>query len=249
MKLLRLITAFLVASSLQAGVSFALEDGILEHLSGPGPFFRFGFEYRALCVSQPAGTSGPTASWLHPYDRGAALDVPAWGHAPKGTDARALAHQACARDQDVKAYVAFSYGHYFSVQNNLFPDNLDDKAFKVKAESAGARFMTRIHPAVDVGIGASVFWFHGQAFSSFARFTLEPVRLSVAPFAALSDSPRAKAFRFTVAPTILFGTVDQDDFCNTSACTVTPRQFSSQAETIWASTITIDVFSLVGRNK
>jgi hypothetical protein len=244
---LRLLTVLSTAFLLQAGVASALEDpGILEHMSGPGPFVRFpGVTYKVACFSRVGDKT--YTSFMHPTDRGAALE---WEHKehpepPRG-NAQAEAHKKCADDKDVLGFVAVSYGHYFSLENNLFPHDLTDSAFTVKAESASVRFMGRtLQGVVDVGFGADIFWFHGDAFESFTRFALEPVRLSVAPFAALTDSPRARAFHLTVAPKILFGSLTQAGFCNTSKCSVTPREFATRAETLWTTTFEVDVVTLV----
>jgi hypothetical protein len=77
------------------------------------------------------------------------------------------------------------------------------------------------------------------------RFAVEPVRVSVAPFAAVRNSARSRAFHLTVAPTILLGSVDQTDFCNTSACNVAPRQFAAKSETQWATTVELDILTLI----
>ena len=47
---------------------------------------------------------------------------------------------------------------------------------------------------------------------------------------------------------IILGSVDQDDFCNTSACTATPRQFSSRLETLWSTTVEVDILTLIRGN-
>jgi hypothetical protein len=48
-----------------------------------------------------------------------------------------------------------------------------------------------------------------------------------------------------VAPTILFGQLSEADYCNTSKCSVTPREFSARAETLWAATVEVDVVTLL----
>ncbi len=240
----RLLALFLLAFGLQAGTSLAKQDdGILEHLSGPGPFIRFpAFEYRVACFARVDGKV--YTSWMRPWERGAGFEFPHLTPKP-GTTPDERAHETCARDERVLGYVSVAYGHYFSLENNLFPDNLTDDVFKVKAESVSVRYMARVLNAVDVGFGANVFWFHGKAFESFTRFALEPVRVSVAPFAMLTESPRARAVHVTAAPTILLGRIVGQDFCNTPACTATPRPFASKAETVWATGISVDVITLV----
>jgi hypothetical protein len=149
----------------------------------------------------------------------------------------------------VSGFITVAYGHQFSLQNNLFPNNLEDSQFKVKAESISVRFMGRTAgDVVDLGFGLDMVMFHGKAFDGFTRFAVEPVRVSVAPFVALNNSARARAFHLTVAPKILLGSVDQDDFCNTSECTVAPRQYSAKAETLWSATVEIDILTLIRGN-
>jgi hypothetical protein len=102
-----------------------------------------------------------------------------------------------------------------------------------------------LRDVVDVGFGLNFFWFHGEAFETFARVSVEPFRISVAPLAALNSTARTRAFRLTTAPTIFLGKMDQDDFCNTSGCTAVPRQFSTRAEILWSTGIEVDVFTLI----
>jgi hypothetical protein len=240
----RLSPVLAILFSLCAGAASAKQDdGLLEHLSGPGPFIRFpAFEYRVACFARVDGKV--YTSWMRPWERGAGFEFARV--TPKaGTTADERAHETCAKDERVLGYVSVAYGHYFSLENNLFPDHFTDDVFKVKAESASVRYMARVLNAVDVGFGANVFWFHGKAFESFTKVSLEPVRVSVAPFAMLTESPRARAVHVTAAPTILLGRIVGQDFCNTPACTVTPRPFSSRAETIWATGLSVDLITLV----
>jgi hypothetical protein len=102
-----------------------------------------------------------------------------------------------------------------------------------------------LNDVLDVGFGLDMLMFYGEAFDKFTRFAVEPFRVSVAPFAALSSSARSRAFHLTVAPKIILGSVDQTDFCNTSACNVAPRQFSAKAETLWSTTVEIDILTLI----
>ena len=139
-----------------------------------------------------------------------------------------------------------AYGHYTSVENTLFQNNLTDKQFKVKAESVSVRFMGRtLNDVVDIGFGFNMFMFHGKAFDSFTRVAIEPFRLSVAPFAALRNTARSRAFHLAVAPTIFIGTMDQGDFCNTSSCAAVPRQFFTKLETKWAMSVELDILTLI----
>jgi hypothetical protein len=246
-KLPRLLCLFLLASAVQPGVSLAKQDdGVLEHLSGPGPFIRWpSLDVRVACITRVGNDTHTVA--LAPWGRGSTAE---FAFRPYTAPARATAeHTAklqCSRDEQVRGYIAVAYGHYTSVQNNLFPDNLEDEQFKVKADSISVRFMGRtLNDVVDVGFGLNMFWFYGPAFDRFTRLSVEPVRVSVAPFAAIRSTARTRAFHLTVAPTFFLGKMDQDDFCNSRGCTTTPRQFSSKAETLWATTVEVDVLTLI----
>jgi hypothetical protein len=230
-----------------AGVALAKQDdGVLEHLSGPGPFIRWpSLDIRVLCITNVDGANHtvPLVPWAHgsgaefafrPYRRGT------------GTATVETAKEKCSNDREVRGYLSVAYGHYSSVENNLFPARLTDDQFKVHAESISVRFMGRTAAeAVDIGFGLDMFMFHGKAFDSFARVAIEPVRLSVAPFVALGSSQRSRAFHLTVAPTIFLGTMNQDNFCNGSGCTDLPRPFTSKAEIVWATSIEVDVLTLI----
>ena len=250
MKRFLLLVALVAAFILQGRIASAnQDDGLLEHMSGPGPFIRFpSFQARVACITR-VGNDNHTVA-LAPWGRGSTSE---FGVRPVSASAAASPEQTaklqCSRDEQVRGYITVAWGHYTSLQNNLFANNLNDDQFKVKAESLSVRFMGRtLNDVVDVGFGLDMFVFYGKAFDRFTRFAVEPLRLSVAPFAAVSNSARSRAFHLTVAPTILLGSVDQDDFCNTSGCTAVPRQFSSKAETLWATTVEVDILTLIRGN-
>jgi len=246
---LRILALFVSAFSALGGTSWAKQDdGILEHLSGPGPFLRFpSLDVRVVCFTRVANNNYAVA--LAPWGYGSTSEFAVRPYRATTTGAAETAKAQCSRDENVRGFITVAYGHQFSLQNNLFPDNLEDSQFKVKAESVSVRFMGRMAgDVVDVGFGLDMFMFHGKAFDGFTRFAVEPVRVSVAPFVALNNSARARAFHLTVAPKILLGSVDQDDFCNTSECTVAPRQFSAKAETLWSATVEVDILTLIRGN-
>ena len=249
MKLPRLLCLFLLSWAVQSGVGYAKQDdGILEELSGPGPFIRFpSLDVRVVCFTRVANNNYavPLAPWGH----GSTAEFAVKPYRPSTTGPAETARQQCSRDENLRGFITVAYGHHFSLQNNLFPNNLEDSQFKVKAESVSVRFMGRTAgDVVDVGFGFDLFMFHGKAFDGFTRFAVEPVRVSVAPLVALNNSARARAFHLTVAPKILLGSVNQDDFCNTSECTVAPRQFSAKAETLWSATVEVDILTLIRGN-
>jgi len=222
------------------------DDGILEQMSGPGPFLRFpSLDIRVACITR-VGTENHTVG-LTPWGRGSTAEFGFKPYvAPAGAGPRETAKMQCSHDENVKGYVTVAYGHYTSLSNNLFANNLNDDQFKVKAESLSVRFMGRtLNDVVDVGFGLDMFMFYGKAFDRLTRMTVEPIRISVAPFAAVGNSPRSRAFHLAVAPKIMLGSVDQNDFCNTSACNVVPRQFFAKAETQWSTTVELDILTLI----
>ena len=224
------------------------DDGIIEEMSGPGPFLRFpSLDVRVVCFTRVATNNYavPLAPWGH----GSTAEFAVRPYRASTTGPAATAREQCSKDENVRGFIAVAYGHHTSLQNNLFANNLHDDVFKVKAESVSVRFMGRTAGDVlDVGFGFDLFMFHGKAFDGFTRFAVEPVRVSVAPLVALNNSARARAFHLTVAPKILLGSVNQDDFCNTSACTVVPRQFAAKAETLWTTTVEVDILTLIRGN-
>jgi hypothetical protein len=232
-----------------ASVAYAKQDdGLLEQMSGPGPFIRFpSLDIRVVCFTRVANDNYGVA--LAPWGYGSTSEFAVRPYRASTTGAAATAKEQCSRDENVRGFIAVAYGHYTGIENNLFPNNLRDDPFKVKAESLSVRFMGRtLGDALDIGFGFNALWFHGKAFETFTRFSVEPVRLSVAPLVALGNSARARAFHLTVAPMIILGSVNQDDFCNTSACTATPRQFSSRVETLWSTTVEVDILTLIRGN-
>lgn len=245
----RRVAVLLVALILHAvAASAKQDDGLVEQLSGPGPFIRFpSLDIRVVCFTRVAGDN--YAVPLAPWGYGSTAEFAVRPYRSTTTGPATTAREQCSRDENVRGFITVAYGHHFSLENNLFPNNLRDSAFKVKAESVSVRFMGRTAgDAVDIGFGLDLYVFHGKAFDSFTRFAVEPARVSVAPFVALNNSPRARAFHLTVAPKIILGSVNQDDFCNTSACTVAPRQFSSRVETLWTTTVEVDILTLIRGN-
>jgi hypothetical protein len=245
---LRLITGVVFALVLVTDVASAKQDdGLIEHLSGPGPFLRFpSLDIRVACITR-VGNDNYTVG-IEPWARGSTSEFAFKKYVPPPTPTpQQTAKLQCSRDENVRGYVVVAWGHLTGLDNNLFPDNNDDKdnPFKVKAEVLSARFMGRtLNDVVDVGFGLDVFMFYGKTFNNFTRFAIEPFRVSVAPFAALNSSQRSRAFRLAIAPKIMLGGVDQDDFCNTEACNVVPRQFSAKYETVWATTVELDILAL-----
>jgi hypothetical protein len=243
------VTALFIAFSLHAATASALQDdGLFEKMSGPGPFLRFpSLQIRVVCFTRVGNDNYavPLAPWGH----GSTAEFAVRPYRATTTGPAQTAKQQCSRDENVRGFITVAYGHHTSLENNLFPNNLRDDPFKVKAESLSVRFMGRTAGDVlDLGFGLDMFMFHGKAFDGFTRFAVEPVRVSVAPFVALGNSARARALHLTVAPKIILGSVNQDDFCNTSACTVAPRQFSARVETLWSTTLEIDILTLIRGN-
>jgi len=243
----RRVIALLITFVLRAAVASAnQDDGLFEHMSGPGPFLRFpSLVIRVACITR-VGNDNYTVG-VAPWGRGSTAEFGFKPYvAPAGAGPRETAKAQCSHDENVKGYITVAWGHNTSLSNNLFPNNLNDDLFKVKAEALSVRFMGRtLNDVVDVGFGLDMFMFYGKAFDGFTRLMVEPVRVSVAPFAAVRNTPRSRAFHLTVAPKILLGSVDQDDFCNTSACNVVPRQFSAKAETLWSTTVEVDILTLI----
>lgn len=250
MRRLRLIATVVFAVLLLSaqGASALQDDGVIEHMSGPGPFLRWpSLQVRVACFTR-VGNDNHTVG-LAPWGHGSTSEFAFKPYRASTTGPAQTAREQCSRDENVRGFVAVVYGHHKSLENNLFPNNLRDDAFKVKAESLSVRFMGRTAGDVlDIGFGLDMFWFHGEAFDTFTRFAVEPVRVSIAPFVALGNSARARAFHLTVAPKIILGSVNQDDFCNTDACTVAPRQFSSRVETLWTTTLEVDILTLIRGN-
>jgi hypothetical protein len=245
----RRVVALVVALSLHAvAASAKQDDGLVEEMSGPGPFLRFpSLDVRVVCFTRVAGNNYavPLAPWGH----GSTAEFAVKPYRASTTGPAATAKEQCSKDENVSGFITVAWGHHTSLQNNLFANNLRDDAFKVKAESLSVRFMGRTAgDVVDVGFGFDMYMFYGKAFDGFTRFAVEPVRVSVAPFVALNNSARARAFHLTVAPKILLGSVNQDDFCNTSSCTVAPRQFAAKAETLWTTTVEVDILTLIRGN-
>ena len=126
---------------------------LLEHLSGPGPFLRFpSLDIRVAVHHERGATHRADRTTRWRWRRGDTVRPPNLASnrtsppAPAGAGrVRRQTRQRCSasRDENVRGYVSVAYGHYFSLENNLFANNLTDDQFKVKAESVSVRFMGR----------------------------------------------------------------------------------------------------------
>ena len=135
----------------------------LRSRSGPGRFIRFpSLDIRVACITR-VGNDNHTVA-IAPWGRGSTAEFAFKPDvAPAGGTPQQTARMQCSRDENVRGYITVAYGHYTSVANTLFQNNLTDDQIKVKAESVSVRFMGRtLNDVVDVGFGFDMFMFHGN---------------------------------------------------------------------------------------
>ena len=240
MRIIRITAALVVASTLQAGTAYAAADW-LDRLSGPGPFFSpLRLTYRFLCFSQsPTAKPDPTTgeiptqrNALHPFDLSAGIF---------STGSEDPADSDCVKDRNVAAYQTVTYQYWFSVENQLFPQDPKKDAYQVKLHQVQWAHMVRVHRTLDLGAGAGVTIFSGDAFDSFARMTLQPLAFEFSPFAAFGDGVQYRAIRITGGLTTFVGGFDQGDFCQPPRCTDRPAVFETRPELLWRVGVHVDL--------
>lgn len=126
-------------------------NGWLEKLSGPGPFH--GFEYPTV----------PIGCW-QPEDGGKR-----W-------------HYGCQESENGSVILSFTLSDYDSEENRLDYDPEFDAIDKtVNLKSYMFSLDLQLHEGLDVGIGAGINRFSGDAFDTFHKWSLDPLRVIVKP--------------------------------------------------------------------
>lgn len=254
MKAIRLSVAFAIAWSVQGGVSYAAADW-LDRLSGPGKFWGIVGSYRFLCVSKSQdqdnfnvrfpGTQEPQrtlVSWLSPIHRGSGILPVITPEEATSTDVRARQQQTadynCAFDRRLRGYATTTVGWYWSKTNNLFPQDPDNDLYQVKIFRWTGDYAVRLHPALDVGAGAGLGRFSGDAFDSFSRWFVTPLSIEFSPAALIADTQKHRAVGVGFALT-WFGDFDEQDFCTGANCAGI-RNFTSRREIVPRFFVTFD---------
>ena len=104
MRRLRLLTAVLVAFALQTGVASALQDdGLIEHMSGPGPFLRWpSLQVRVVCFTRVGNDNYNVP--LAPCEHGSTAEFADRPYRATATGPAQTAKQQCSRDDIVRGY-------------------------------------------------------------------------------------------------------------------------------------------------
>jgi len=257
---IRCIAAFVIAWSLQAGVSFA-EANWWDHASGPGGFWGLYIDYRFACIAKK--DTGSQLVWLDPGDRTALPSL--WPRKvdsgrPAAATAEELASLGCRRDQKVLGYlqvterIDFNFLHH----NRLVPDgdgptcqpigHCDDlRPVRVWSHEIG--YVHRLPRGFAVGAAAGINRFAGRAFEPFYRLSFVPT-IEWDPSARSSTSTSAHWLKLVVGPTVMFKGFTNSDFCNRPgfACEVlTPWQSDKPDIIHYRASIVVDI-SLRGRD-
>lgn len=226
-----IVLTLAVAACLSPGVAFAQGGGKgwLERLSGPGPFDGQRYDFRLVCFYGDSPTERISDhSWLW-FDRNSRQEG---------------VGNSCWSDSapNLRMYVMLEADWFESQENNLQFDSSSDRA-EVELVSVKPALMVRLHPTLDVGAGFGLNWFSGDAFDSFFRTSMQPLRVIWTPFAAFN--PRNARLRFLRIP--LEANVIEGRF--TSADFGAPGRFSARNELLWSSGFIIDIWTLVAGNK
>lgn len=190
--------------------------GWLEKLSGPGPF-----------AAQLPGLNFPLVCIREDYSRDLFFcDEGARGR-PRG-------------------HVSLEFQRWESRENGLFPADPRGALGEVRILDFRPNLMIRLHDAVDVGVGAGFHRFSGPAFDAFFKMSVEPMRVSLAPFVLFGDADWLRIAKIEVGVTRFLGEFTNEDFCSPPACSIAlTRPFSAEGELLWRSTFVLDFSALV----
>jgi hypothetical protein len=265
MKAVRFVIAFAIAWGMQSGVSFAEKDW-LDHLSGPGPFNGYFFNYRFLCVSnskdyvnfpraadqQPVAVTGEpkvAVTFLYPWDRTASFAaLPALlaggGRSPavplaSATD-RERAAYACKSDREVRGYFELTYRWATSTENRLVV--ADDN--KVHLKSLDIAYVARFDRGLDMRLALGSNRFNGDAFAELKRTSVTP-SIAFSPLALAGEGPRAHLLKVEAGGTLFLRGFRATEFCNRGNAKCVDPSWESNAEFVPMLRVLIDL-SLAG---
>jgi hypothetical protein len=153
---------------------------------------------------------------------------------------------SCAPRSGVKRLVFVSVGRLGSGDNLRFKDLPDtpENRREVHVLQVSGSYMFRLHPAVDVGVGAGTMRFSGEGFEPLWRFTLVPATVGVRPFALIAewkDSRWAHLVRGEIETSLVVRGFTASQF-GTPAST-----FSAGPEFLTRAAVVLDLGPLVWR--
>lgn len=220
--------------------------GWLEKLSGPGPFGAqtpaVNFEFVCVYGSE---SGSPTVNLCRPLR-------PVSGAEREDRDVQWQTYRSRLR-----GFVGLEVQRWESRENLLFERDPRDPAIADPVDPRGdfaqvrifelrPNVMMRVHEAVDVGLGLGLHWFSGDAFDSFFRLSVEPLKLSFAPAALFSQRPAARIVKVNAGVRRFRGEFTNEDFCDPPQCNVAAtRPFSAEGEYLWHSSVLIDLSALL----
>lgn len=202
----------------------------LSQLSGPGPFW--GIDV-GVCVKPfilPADKNKPNPS-------------------PDGPRGRQALYFSCPGARLDQRHVSWNVNFGGAIAENNPLDYGDTgrqrQSTAVRLLQVGSSLDYTLHPVLDLGAGAGVFYFAGPRFDNFLRAYVEPVRVSVRPLIwserhlASDQIDRRGWLRVSAAWTILLGEIDGATF----GAPLDP--FHEENESILSLGLSIDVVRLL----
>jgi len=203
------------ASGAHAGI------GWLEKLSGPGPFFGVMVPLTITC--NPIGHEEVKTS-----DGGTA-------YTERLGERRFFTCPLPKERGELQRIVGVEAWWLWTDHNQLPYDRDVDTGVRVKAALGTLELGTS--RAFKIGGAAGVAWFSGDAFDTFARVVVQPLRLTVAPLALLHPGKKELEFLKVHANANIFvGGVKASDFGATG-------DFEAPFEVQWQTSIEIDPFA------
>lgn len=226
-----IVLTLTVAACLSPGVVSAqgMGKGWLERLSGPGPFDGDEYDFRIVCFYGESPTdrvSDHSFLWFQRRNTQEGVGNSCWSDSAP----------------NLRMYVMVEADSFESQENNLQPDANSERA-EVELFSVKPALMVRVHSTLDVGAGFGLNWFSGDAFDSFFRASLQPVRVLWTPLAAINPrNARLRFLRIPLQATVFHGRFASADFGAVGS-------FSARNEVLWSSGFVIDIWTLLAGNR
>lgn len=192
----------------------------LDKLSGPGPFTGLSVNSRVLCFARQRRDDPWVVKpvWGRYPDRDAAIIAP---------PCRWVAPSEAEPEPYRFGYVDATVSVLWSKKNDLFGEARYDQPAQARAVTFRPGVMLRAYSWLDAGAAVGWYRFSGDAFESFTRFTIHPVRVTVSPFRGA-----ARGLKFPVEVVYFKTRFEAADF-GAPGNFVEQREFRMTVSAVW----------------
>lgn len=176
-----LIFVLVVGSTLLSPTPASAQWRILEKLSGPGPFDGLLLNWKIVHVNKPAEdeNTAPADAALKRH-RAIGATSP-WALFEVG--------MVNGRRQETRLSVDLAFSYLWSRDNTLpYRRALSEDERQVRVIALEPAIWVHAARPFQLGFGIGQYWFAGDAFDSFSRVAIQPIRLAVMPLRFMGRS-------------------------------------------------------------